>query len=111
MTKDTGIPSVEQAFANMKDIGHDYKAEGYARRGAELNAAAQVHLAEKMMAASLGISDSIDKLIDASNRSSDRLTEFSAQTARATRGLQIATWALFVAMILQIGVMWMTAKP
>jgi hypothetical protein len=80
--------------------------EGFTRRAAELNAAVQVETAKVMKTASEELCQSIDRFTEASNAGTRELARWNQQTANATKGLRLATWALFVAMLIQIGIMW-----
>jgi hypothetical protein len=108
------LPSVEQALEDLERV----PARGAMQvdlevRVARFQAAVQVEAAEKMAQASAeaarvvaGASEalraSVDRFTDASNKGTAELATWSANTARWTRQLTFATWALVLVAIVQI---------
>ena len=63
--------------------------------------------AATVVEASDALRDSVNRFTAASDTGTQKLAQFTSQTAAATRGLKWATWGLFAAMVVQVLVMLM----
>ena len=88
------LPTVDEAYANLGNVGADFKMEGITRRSAELNAVAQIQSANTLVAASDVLRKSLDEFTRASSESGKKLSTWSGH-------LVFATWALVFATIVQ----------
>ena len=88
------LPTLDEAFANMGNVGGDKVMEGFTRRAAELNAVSQIESAKLVTAAADALKTSLDDFTRASSKSGEKLSKWSGR-------LVFATWALVLATVVQ----------
>ena len=88
------LPTLDEAFANMGNVGGDKVMEGFTRRAAELNAVSQIESARMVTAAADTLKTSLDDFTRASGESGEKLSKWSGH-------LVFATWALVLATVVQ----------
>lgn len=88
------LPTLDEAFANLGNVGADRLMEGITGRAAELNAVSQIENAKMLAAAADALKKGLDDFSRASGETGEKLSKWSGH-------LVFATWALVLATIVQ----------